>query len=236
MTILTTAYNCEKYIPNCLESLMNQTYKNFHCYITDDLSTDNTCEIVESIIKNDDRFTLIRNEKKLYQVGNYDNIIRQGNLDDDEICVEVDGDDWLAHPNVLSKVQEIYDNENIWMTSGSFKYQDGRNGFASLPSFETDIRTQFFTLSHLRTWKSWLWKKILIEDLKDENGNYWDVAGDLAFMFPMFDMSGEKKYKYIEDILYIYNEQNPLNDHKVNLSKVREIIGKIKNKSPYQKI
>lgn len=28
--------------------------------------------------------------------------------------------------------------------------------------------------------------------LKDENGNYWDMAGNIDFMFPMYEMSGEK--------------------------------------------
>jgi hypothetical protein len=88
----------------------------------------------------------------------------------------------------------------------------------------------------LRTWKSWLWKQILTEDLKDSSGNYWDNAGDLAFMFPMFEMSGDEHYKYISDINYIYNEQNPINEHKVNLKKVNEIAKQIRSKKSYDKL
>lgn len=236
MVILTTSYNCENYIEFCLNSILSQSYKDFKCYITDDLSTDGTVKKIKSIIKDDERFILIENEKKLFQPGNYDHVIRELNIDDNEICVEVDGDDWLANPQVLKKISEIYQDEEVWMTSGSFKYNDGRSGFASKPQVFNNIRNQVFTLSHIRTWKSWLWKKISVEDLKDENGNYWEVSGDLAFMFPMFEMSGEKNYRFIEDILYVYNEHNPMNDHKVNLPKVMKTVNKIRNKTPYHKL
>jgi glycosyltransferase involved in cell wall biosynthesis len=236
MIILTTAYNCENYIERCLYSLMSQRFKDFKCYITDDMSTDGTVEKVKSIIKDDSRFTLIENHIKLYQPGNYDQIIRWRGVDGDEICVEVDGDDWLPNPSVLGKINDVYQDPNVWMTSGSFKYHDGRPGFANPPTQFTNIRKQTFTLSNLRTWKSWLWKKIKEEDLKDSEGNYWSVAGDLSFMFPMFEMSGEKHYRHISTITYIYNENNPLNDHKVNMPKVNSTVNIIRNKTPYNKI
>ena len=236
MIILTTAYNCENYIERCLYSLMSQRFKDFKCYITDDMSTDGTVEKVKSIIKDDSRFTLIENHIKLYQPGNYDQIIRWRGIDGDEICVEVDGDDWLPNPSVLGKINDVYQDPNVWMTSGSFKYQDGRPGF-NRPILTIDnIRKSNFTLSHLRTWKAWLWKKIDEKDLRDDSDNYWSVAGDLAFMWPMIEMSGLEHFKFIDEVLYVYNESNPINDHKVDFSKVRNTHTIISNKTPYKKI
>ena len=74
------------------------------------------------------------------------------------------------------------------------------------------------------------------EDLRDENGNYWSVAGDLSFMFPMFEMSGQEHYRFLPNINYIYNESNPINDHKVNMSNVTQTVNKIRNKTPYTKL
>ena len=233
MIILTTTYNCESYVEKSLLSIMTQRFGDFKCYITDDLSTDNTVEIIKKTIKGDDRFVLIENKTKMYQPGNYDQIIRGLNIPDNEICVEVDGDDWLPNSNVFGFINQTYQDTEVWMTSGSFKYHDGRPGFANPPKNFTNIRNQTFTLSHLRTWKSWLWKKINQEDLKDSSGEYWSVAGDLSFMYPMLEMSGEKHFKFIPDVLYIYNESNPLNDHKVNMSKVSSIVNIIRNKSEY---
>ena len=236
MIILTTTFNCEKFIERSLYSIMSQTNKDFKCYVTDDLSTDNTVNLIEKTIKNDSRFSLIKNEKKFFQPGNYDQIIRSLDIPDDEICIEVDGDDWLPNSKVFETLKKIYDDADVWMTSGSFKYHDGRPGFAQPPINSDDIRNQTFTLSHIRTWKSWLWKKISVEDLKDESGNYWSVAGDLAFMFPMFEMSGMEHYKFISDVLYTYNESNPLNDHKVNMQSVIQTVNKIRAKKKYQKL
>jgi glycosyltransferase involved in cell wall biosynthesis len=236
MIILTTTYNCENYVEKSLLSIMGQRFKDFKCYITDDLSTDNTIDVIIKTISGDDRFILIENKQKMYQPGNYDQVIRGLNISDDEICVEIDGDDWLPNSNVLSFINDVYKDENVWMTSGSFKYHDGRPGFANPPKNFTNIRKQTFTLSHMRTWKSWLWKKIKEEDLKDNDGNYWSVAGDLSFMYPMLEMSGEKHFKYISETLYIYNESNPLNDHKVNMPKVSSTVNVIRNKSEYDLI
>ena len=236
MTILTTAYNCEEYIEKCLYSIMSQHYKDFTCYIFDDLSTDKTQKKIDKTIKGDSRFILIKNEKKLYQPGNYDLVIRHMNLDDNEVCVEVDGDDWLPNSKVFTKVNEIYNSEDVWMTSGSFSYHNGRPGFATPPNTIENLRKQAFTLSHLRTWKSGLWKKIEEKDLKDEFGEYWSVAGDLSFMYPMLEMSGMEHFKFVSDVLYTYNESNPLNDHKVNMSNVTNTVTLIRNKTPYKKI
>lgn len=236
MIVLTTTYNCEKFVERSLLSIMSQRFKDFKCYITDDMSTDNTVKVIKETIKNDPRFILIENHEKFYQPGNYEQVIRWRAIEGNEVCVEVDGDDWLPNSNVFSKINEIYKDDNVWMTSGSFKYHDGRNGFANPPTKFSDIRKQTFTLSHLRTWRAWLWNKIQPEDLRDENGNFWSVAGDLAFMFPMFEMSGEEHYRFLTDINYIYNESNPINDHKVNLDKVMKTVNKIRNKKEYQKL
>lgn len=237
LIILTTTYNCENYINKCLSSIMSQTYKNFKCYITDDLSTDNTVTKIKNFIKNDDRFVLIENSTKLYQPGNYDQIIRgEYGVNDDDICVEVDGDDWLPDSETFQRVIDTYLSEDVWLSNGSFRYHDGRPGFAAPHKDFTNIRQKSFTLTHLRTWKSFLWKKIKQEDLKDENGEYWCVAGDLSFMFPMVEMCGSEHYKFMNEINYIYNESNPLNDHKVNMFKVNEIVKKIRNKTPYVKL
>lgn len=237
LVILTTTYNCENYVEKCLSTIMTQKHNNFICYITDDMSTDNTVKKIKNFIQGDDRFILIENNKKMYQPGNYNQIIRNNDfVSDDDICIEVDGDDWLPDSNVFSRIEQTYNNGDVWLCNGSFKYHDGRQGFASPHTSFDDIRNKPFTLSHIRTWKAFLWRNIKEEDLKDHNGDYWNVAGDLAFMFPMVEMSGIDHYRFMSDINYVYNESNPLNDHKLNMPRVQEVNKIIRNYKPYKKL
>lgn len=237
MIIVTTLYNAEKYIERCLYSIMSQRYTDFTCYITDDLSTDNSVSVVKSAIKDDSRFILIENKVKMYQPGNYDQVIRNNtNIDDNEIIVEVDGDDWLPDPYTLGRIADVYSNPDIWIANGSFKYHDGRPGFSSKQENLDNLRNARFTASHIRTWRAFLWRQIKEDDLKDDNGVYWKVTGDLSFMYPMLEMSGEEHYTFMNEINYVYNESNPINDHKVDLKMVTEIANKIRNKSKYNKL
>lgn len=213
LVIVTTAYNCEDWIKQCLLSIKSQNYSNFVCYITNDLSTDNTIATAEEVIGDDDRFKIINNKDKLYQTGNYDNVIRNNySIDDDDIIVEVDGDDWLPDNDVFSRVVKYYADHDVWITYGQFRYSDGRPGFARwVPTNQT--RGPVFTASHLRTWKAFLWRSIKQEDLKID-GSYAHAAGDIFFMLPMIEMAGEVHSLFTDDINYVYNEGNPLNEHK----------------------
>jgi glycosyltransferase involved in cell wall biosynthesis len=237
LVIVTTLYNAENYIEKCIASIMSQRFKNFICYITDDLSTDKSLSIAKDMTKNDQRFIIIENKEKLYQPGNYDNVIRNNsNIDDNDVIVEIDGDDWLPDSNTLNRINDVFNDENVWIANGSFKYQNGVLGFSSKQKNIENLRRVNFTASHIRTWRAFLWRKIKKEDLKDENGIYWKVTGDLSFMFPMLEMSGEEHYRFMNDINYVYNESNPINDHKVDINLVNEIARIIRNKTPYNKL
>jgi hypothetical protein len=55
-------------------------------------------------------------------------------------------------------------------------------------------------------------------------------------MFPMFEMSGEEHYRFLPNINYIYNESNPINEHKVKMNNVINTANKIRNKPEYGKL
>jgi len=213
--IVSCFWNVGEYITKCIDSVMNQEFKNFEMYLVDDMSNDNTIDIIKNKIKDDKRFKLIINTEKKYKLKNIDDLLMDESLfDDEDIIVELDGDDWLENTNVLSLINNKYENnKNLWITNGSFVYSDGRFGFSSKVNPET-VRTDTFLFSHLRTWKVHLWRNIEQKSFLDENGEYFKSAGDAAYSFPMVEMSGENHYEYIPNILYVYNEQNPYNDHK----------------------
>jgi glycosyltransferase involved in cell wall biosynthesis len=238
MVIVTGFYNAKNYIERCLFSIKTQTFKDFKCYITHDLSTDNSVELVKKFIKDDPRFILVNdNEKKLYQAGNFDKTIRYNkDIDDNELIIEVDGDDWLPDSNVFQRINDLYKDNNVWIANGSFKYSNGELGFAQSQKDFKNLRQSRFTASHIRTWRAFLWRKINESDLKDENGNYWQWSGDLCFMFPMLEMSGEEHYRFMTDINYVYNAENPINEHKVDMTMVNDHATKIRNKKPYDKL
>jgi len=62
VSIITASYNAEKYIAETIASVQAQTHQDWEMLITDDASTDNTCQIIESISQKDSRIKLYRLE------------------------------------------------------------------------------------------------------------------------------------------------------------------------------
>ena len=236
MKILMGFYNAEKYLERCITSIKIQSFLDWTCYITHDLSTDSSVELIKKLIADDARFILMPdNEKKVYQAGNFDKSIRYNpNVDDNEIMIEVDGDDYLPDADVLKRINAVYEDQNVWIANGSFRYHSGGIGFSAPQTDFGNLRTGRFTASHIRTWRAFLWRAIKEEDLKDENGNYWQWSGDVCFMFPMLEMAGEKHYRFMYDINYVYNELNPINEFKVNITMVNDHASRIRAKEKYK--
>ena len=55
-SIIIPVYNVEPYLEKCLDSVINQTYKNFEVIIVNDSSPDNSQKIIDKYVKKDKRF------------------------------------------------------------------------------------------------------------------------------------------------------------------------------------
>lgn len=62
ISIIIPVYNVEKYITKCIQSLLDQTYKNFEAIIVDDGSPDNSIQIAKSLVGDDSRFIFLEKE------------------------------------------------------------------------------------------------------------------------------------------------------------------------------
>jgi glycosyltransferase involved in cell wall biosynthesis len=238
--VIIPAYNAGNWIGINLRTLQIQTEKNWKAYVCNDLSTDNTKEIVEKEALSDNRIILINNTTKHYSSGNHYEIIHKPEIDDNDICMTVDGDDWLADSKVFERLLTAYSDNNTWMTYGSFIHWAGgkelQPGFASPPEGGiANIRRARWTTTHLRTWKAFLFRQVKKEDLQYEN-DWVKMAGDLFFMIPMLEMAGDKRAKFLPEINYVYNIASPNNEYKVNLDLQNEMAKTVRNKVPYKQL
>jgi glycosyltransferase involved in cell wall biosynthesis len=236
---VVTSYNNEKWCMQNLDSLFSQNYPYLRVIYVNDASTDSTGTLVKNYIKQhqlEGVCTYIENSERHNKLYNLYHAIHS--CDDRDIIVEVDGDDWLAHNNVLTLLNTIYQNENIWLTYGQFQSTLGKIGFC-VP-YEPEIikynrfRDVCWKSSQLRTFYAKLFKLVKRKDLV-LNDNFFKTTSDLAMFYPMLEMAQER-HLCVSEILYLYNEHNPLNDVKVNLQEQLRIDYIVKKKKKYSRL
>jgi glycosyltransferase involved in cell wall biosynthesis len=226
-----------------LGALAFQTYSNWHALYINDASTDDTLAKVENFIKErhmEDKIRLINNETRQGAMGNIYKGVHMA--DDWDVIVIYDGDDWFGRTDVFEILNRAY-QDDVWLTYGSYEiYPSGeRGGSARQLSQEViaanSYRQNPWSTSHLRTFYAWLFKCIKLEDLQ-LNGAFFAMTYDQAMMHPMLELS-KGRSKYIPEILYIYNMDNPINDHRVdgNLQlKIESIVRSAKSYEPLDQI
>ena len=62
ISIIVPIYNVENYLRMCLDSIQNQTYKNFECLLINDGSPDNSADICREYVAKDSRFRYFEKE------------------------------------------------------------------------------------------------------------------------------------------------------------------------------
>ncbi len=220
--ILIPSYNNIKYYQKNLDSVYSQTYSKYRVVYIDDLSPDGTGEAVQEYVSKlgkDPITTIIRNQDRKLALANiYYNIHSQ--CQDHEIIVMLDGDDQLANPNVLNILNEKYKNNDIWMTYGDCYFINEKvRCHWSQAMKDTEIELNRFrewngAPTHLRTFYTWLFKKIKLDDLLYE-GDFYKMTYDVAILMPMIEMAGFH-HMFIDEVLYLYNDNNPISDHRID--------------------
>lgn len=239
ISIVISTRNSAKYVDKCLESALNQEYPDFEVVFLDACSNDGTFEKAKLYEEKYKNIRVIQNEKRKYQGEN----IRIGTelSPEKSIIVTLDGDDWFPHKNVLYRVNKEYTKHDCWMTYGTYvehPYRDVSWHYKEYPlevRKNKTFRSHAWYASHLRTFRRELFLKIDIEDMKDPlTKDFVSMAPDLSFQLPMLEMCGINKSRYIPDILYVYNKENPNNEIKLNKVEENDRIEKfLRNKKPY---
>ncbi len=219
------SYNNKHWYKRNLDSVFIQDYPYYRVIYTDDNSPDKTGLLVEQYIKNkkqEHRVTLIKNIERKRSLANHYNAITQ--CKPEEIIVVLDGDDWFADKHVLSFLNEVYQDPNVWMTYGQFiNWPTYKKGYCIPTPQRLITRNRYrqhhtWIWGHLRSYHAWLAQLVKKEDLlypePPYEGQFFPSSADLALGYPMLEMAGEHA-KYIDKILYIRNVATPLNNFKI---------------------
>ena len=246
--IVSPSYNNEKWVDIHTDSILEQTYDNYEVLYINDCSTDNTLDKVEKLVGNNSKFKIISNEKNMGATHNYINI--DDFMDDDEeIIVHLDGDDWLAVPNVLEELNTFYNENDFWMTYGGFVVWNGgeetklpypqNTEYDSFVHKYNMYRKDLWRASHLRTFKWFLFKNIDKKDFvsKIDNKLYWH-ASDLSWSYPALEMCPTDKIGVVDFTTHIYNasEENQVRTREREHQDNQKFELEIRNKKRYKTV
>lgn len=108
-SIIVPVYNVEKYLPKCLDSLVNQTYTNIEIICVNDGSTDSSFQVLEEYAQLDSRIRVINQENQGVSVARNVGIENSTG----EYILFVDADDWLNIKTCEKINANLLDNDLI---------------------------------------------------------------------------------------------------------------------------
>ena len=209
-------YNGKTFFQNCIESVLNQTYKNFELIIVDDMSTDTSVETVEKYV--DKRIHLIKNKRKRYNGGSR-NVGIEYALDylDFDYFAFLDSDDWWKDENVLETINKSLYNHELMLIG--LECIDN-NGVFFKKIHEYDNYKDFF-LSDNKVWCT-AWARIIRKD-KIVYFPSDSLMEDRTWSYEQADqISDLSKVKNLKKVLYVWNRTNTTNSVSITRNKIWE--------------
>jgi glycosyltransferase involved in cell wall biosynthesis len=216
ISIIAPVYQVEKYIGQCIESVINQTFKNFELILIDDGSKDKSGNICDEYAKRDKRIHVVHTENKGAASARNKGL----DLATGKYIAFVDGDDYLAE-NMLDKLYKVITQENCDVVVCDFLnlHANSDKDF-SLQLSDSKVSGREI-LSHLKNQKNYgvwtivwnkLYKKEILKDLRFPEGKYFE---DEIFSDQLYLICNE--VQVISDVLYYHRvlETSTMNTQKI---------------------
>jgi glycosyltransferase involved in cell wall biosynthesis len=245
IVVVACSYNNDQWSENTLNSIFSQDYSNFRVIIVDDCSTDNNVKVIQKFIDDhdlSDRITFIKNDTRHRKLFNLYRVLYT--CHDDEIVFMLDGDDYINGPDVLSYINSIYNDDNVWFTYGQYRNVPASQALAwgfkemgycrPVPKHiqrKQAYRQYSFIYMHPRSFRAWLFKLVKLSDLIADNiegfeGDFYPAANDVAMYFPMVEMA-HTHTKFIHKTIYIRNLYSDIVgfkvDKRIQVASAREV-------------
>jgi FkbM family methyltransferase len=243
INVIVPVYNAEKYIDKCIQSVASQDYDNYHMYIINDASTDNTLNVIKNTINSlneniKQRFSILNRTQNMGAVCNQISTIKS-RCYSDEIVMLLDGDDWLVNdPNIFDMYNNLYQDGAEYTYGSCWSLVDNIPLIAQPYPTEVKKNKSYrnykfnwnFPYPHLRTFLARLVLNLDESLFKDENGNWYRAGGDNSTFYNIIEQADPDKVICVSDVVYNYNDTNPINDYKVNGEEQNKTAKSIVNK------
>lgn len=239
--IIIPSYNNARWYEKNILSAIEQDYPGdqYRIIYKNDASSDGTGDLVGNLIAKNGwkNIELINNDERKGALHNIYDMVHS--CEDSEIIIDLDADDVLSGPHVIKRLNQEYQNPNVWMTWGSYLDSSNMSRGCCKPYEQMIIDRNAYNMaawrgSHCRTRIAKLFKLIKKEDLMYQ-GKFFMSAWDLAYQLRMMSMAAGR-FSYIDDILYIYNNDNPISDYKVRAQEQAFFDRYIRAQKPYEKL
>lgn len=161
ISIIVPCYNVEQYLPKCIDSIINQTYKNLEILLVDDGSPDRCGEICDEYAKIDDRIKVIHKKNR--------GLAAARNTGQDAATgfamMFVDSDDWLE-PDCCEKAMKAMLTNDVELVMFD-EFFNNPNSQDIVHSFKDDVGTRVFNA----------------QDCKKLQARVLDFNGEIAMAF-----------------------------------------------------
>ena len=212
ISIVIPVYNAEKYLGGCLNSIQNQTYKNFEVILVNDGSIDHSETICKEFVEVDTRF------RYFLKVNGGASSARNFGLDHvtGDFITFIDADDWVDENHLEVLINNIKENNSDMAVSSikkfdnvsSFEFRVYSNQEKYLLNYNKLNREEFLVIlpklihasNSYKIAVSKLFKKELVSDVRfDESIIYGE---DLEFFFKLY--VNINSISYVDEVTYIY--------------------------------
>lgn len=235
VSVIIPAYNSEKYIRKCLDSVVNQNYDNLEIIIVNDASTDNTLSICEEYKKADNRIKIINHAINSGLVAARKNgILAAGG----EYSMPLDSDDWVEldiikqlmdwacrqHCDIV-KCGTIYE----FVNKSTVRNENLYEGVYDMSDLNSPVYESFFVNKDdkkSRGINGNVWGTIYKTTLLRENQLLVDekirCGEDDACFFP--SLLNAEKFGFIDKQLYHYRQVPESMSHEVGMYTLEEVM------------
>ena len=227
ISVIVSMYNMEKYIGDCLESLLAQTFSDFEVIVIDDCSTDNGVKIVNDYVpKFDGRLAVVRMEKNSGYAGFPRN--KGIELAGGEYLYFLDSDDTIA-PTAFEELHslakkfnadvvhcekyfavpdEFYNDAEYRKNLKPYSWPMTEKTFITQPTLLTnDFEKRVREFS--QKWLQWAsWQQLIRRDFLLDNGIRFLNTYSQDLVFTMCEICCARNYLVVPNVLYYWRKRS----------------------------
>lgn len=200
VTVIIPAYNAGKYIEQCLQSVYEQTFKNWECIVIDDGSTDNTGAICDEFANKDSRFRIVHSINRGVSASRNKAI----GLAEGKYIQFVDADDSISSEMLEILVNSIGDNDMV-VFGFQYVFPNGSKNVSQKCSKDLidDMLAERIVGS---PWNKFLTLKCIRESSVRFNESL-SFCEDKCFFVELVLYYGDRlRYTCVDRPLYLYNQ------------------------------